>query len=94
MLVLQSGGCKLRTDHISLILTPQLWPPPALPRQCNNYLSGGYQHQHTDTTTSDNREDGFDNNLHHRSQHELHCSHFILSEKIIPWREPTDEQTL
>ena len=46
MLVLQSGGCKLRTDHISLILTPQLWPPPALPWQCNNYLSGGYQHQH------------------------------------------------
>ena len=30
MLVLQSGGCKLRTDHISLILTPQLCPPPAL----------------------------------------------------------------
>ena len=21
-------------------------------------------------------------------------AHFILSEKIIPWREPTDEQTL
>ena len=91
MLVLQSGGCKLRTDHISLILTPQLWPPPALPRQCNNYLSGGYQHQHTQQPPTTERMALITTYIAHSTSI---IAHFILSEKIIPWREQTDEQTL